>query len=199
MHFDKSKFIGQFKAETKEHIQNLNQGLLKLEKNPEDKNLAETLMREAHTIKGSAMMMDYKKIADIAHKMEDDLQKSLNQKILLEKNHFDLLFRCLDTLETILEDEGSMESAKKTSSVFAPLKKPVKKSPSTEETTRVSISRLDKLINLSGELIISKIQLHELIQKVIEKRETHKDSNVDFEQVVKGLKSVYENIKRLEL
>lgn len=60
MAFDKSKFVNQFKEETLEHLQNLNSGLLKLEKSPNDKPLLEEMMREAHTIKGSSTMMGLK-------------------------------------------------------------------------------------------------------------------------------------------
>ena len=105
MAIDKSKFIGQFKAETREHIQKLNQGLLKLEKKPEKKELLELLMREAHTIKGSGVMMDYKRIADIARRIEDGLQTALDQKIIMERTHFNLLFKCLDSIELLLEDK----------------------------------------------------------------------------------------------
>ena len=80
MEFDKSKFIGQYKEETREHLQNLNEGLLKLEKSPQDKGLLESMMREAHTIKGSSTMMGYKRIADVAHEMESGLQSALDGK-----------------------------------------------------------------------------------------------------------------------
>ena len=52
MAFDKSKFIDQFKAETRERIQALSLGLLKLEKSTQDRELLNTMMREAHSIKG---------------------------------------------------------------------------------------------------------------------------------------------------
>jgi len=104
MAIDKSKFIEQFKAETAEHIQKLNQGLLKLEKKPEKNELLEPLMKEAHTIKGSAMMMGYKRIAEIAGRMEDGLQTALDKKIIMEKTHYNLLFKCLDSIEFLLKD-----------------------------------------------------------------------------------------------
>ena len=96
MGFDKSKFITQFKSETREHIQKLNEGLLKLEKDAQNKILLEVMMREAHTIKGSAAMMGYKRISDIAHCMESGLQKALDGAIVLEKSHFDALFKAID-------------------------------------------------------------------------------------------------------
>jgi two-component system chemotaxis sensor kinase CheA len=110
MPFDKSQFIEKFKAEVREHIQKLNLGLLNLEKNPSDKQLLEEMMRQAHTIKGAATMMGYNRIADVAHKMEDGLQRAMEGKLRLAKEHFDLLFKCLDVLEPLLEDKVTWES-----------------------------------------------------------------------------------------
>ena len=55
-----------------------------------DKALLEEMMREAHSIKGSAMMMGYKRISDIAHGMEDGLQEALKGALVLDKKHFDI-------------------------------------------------------------------------------------------------------------
>lgn len=54
--------------EAGEHIQNLNKGLLSLEKDPSDSSLIDELFRAAHTLKGSAAMMGYQGISDVAHK-----------------------------------------------------------------------------------------------------------------------------------
>ena len=105
MAFDRAKFIGPYKAETLEHLNNLNLGLLKLEKQPADKELLESLMREAHTIKGSSAMMGYKRIAEIAHDMEDGLQKALEGKVQLKRGHFNVLFKCADAIGPLLEDK----------------------------------------------------------------------------------------------
>ena len=86
MTFDRSKFIEQYRSETREHVRKLNQGLLKLEKDPGKKVLLDTLMREAHTIKGSSTIMGYKRIADLAHKLESALEKTLKQKFTHQTN-----------------------------------------------------------------------------------------------------------------
>src|SRR5210317_1388961 len=103
MAIDKSKFINAFKAETKEHLERLNDGILALEKNPQNTELLEMLMKEAHTVKGSATMMGFKLIADIAHKIEDGFESSPNTDIHMGQDDYDLLFECLDTIESLLE------------------------------------------------------------------------------------------------
>lgn len=103
MAIDKSKFLGPFKAETKEHLGNLNQGILDLEKDPGNTELLENLMREAHTVKGSATMMGFTDIADIAHKMEDGFENAPDRGSDMGRTDYDLLFESLDTIESLLE------------------------------------------------------------------------------------------------
>jgi len=109
MDFDNRQFIPRFKAETQEHLQRINDRLLQLEKGPGDQSLLKILMREAHTIKGSSAMIGYKRIADIAHVMEDGLEKAMEGKVKLEKAHFDVLFKCADAIPLLIEDKVTWE------------------------------------------------------------------------------------------
>jgi len=264
MTFDKSKFIEHFKTETREHIQKLNQGLLKLEKNPEDKGLLESLMREAHTIKGSASMMGYRRISEIAHGMESGLQRTLEGKIRMGKPHFDILFKCLDAIEPLLEDKLTWEEkgvarpyveelCSKTEEIFktsssletvsdarsekheAPPvtsqgggKKPEREAknekPETasaksegakpaeagqdafqasratavsEESIRVDTVKLDRLVNLSGELLIAKTRLDEIVRNIVAKIDEEARGNDNLGGLAKELKEVDEEINSL--
>lgn len=210
MAFDKSKFIEQFKAETREHLSNLNLGLLKLEKNPGDGELLKSLMREAHTIKGSATMMGYKRISDIAHKMEDGLEKAMKKDLELSSDHFNILLKCVDAIEPLLEDKVTWEDkgvsrpfadelCDEVDAVFSgkPISKPVKKTeerskpaktapeekprlnkestaPVFDTSIRVDVKKLDRLVNLAGEQLISKIRLGETVKKLVGKAESNK-------------------------
>ncbi len=217
MGFDKSKFIGQYKEETREHLQNLNEGLLKLEKSPQDKSLLESMMREAHTIKGSSTMMGYKRISDIAHEMESGLQNALDGKLALKKAHFDILFKGLDSIPPLLEDKVTWEGSgvgrpyvdelcKEISSIFSKEEKktespkvtqsPINKREAVpaEESLRVDINKLDKLMNLSGELIVSKVRLNELVTHITRKFETHDHTGESFRELIKELNRAQESI-----
>ena len=220
MAFDKSKFIGQFKEETKDHLQKLNSGLLKLEKHPNNKAILEEMMREAHTIKGSSTMMGYKRISDIAHEMESGLEKASKGELVLEKAHFDVLFKSVDSIGPLLEDKITWEGkcigrpyvddlCKEIGSAFAGnVKKESKEAneaqetakPSsaaaapTEESLRVEINKLDKLMNLSGELTVSKVRLNELVKHITRKFETHDHTGESFRALIKELNKTEESI-----
>jgi len=103
MGIDTSKFLVAFNAEAKERLEKLNKGILDLEKNPKDTDVLDTLMKEAHTVKGSASMMGFRLIADLAHKMEDGFEAAPDRETSFSPSDCDLLFECLDTIESLLE------------------------------------------------------------------------------------------------
>ncbi len=94
-----------FITESKERFQTLNDCLLNLEKNPNDKELITSLMREAHTLKSMAAYMGYVKMAYFSHVIEDVFDYARNRMIYIDKipGLIDLLFKCIDTLGKSLD------------------------------------------------------------------------------------------------
>ena len=70
-----NQYMDMFLDESHEHLQELNQGLLKLEDNMEDTatvlSVLNDIFRNAHTLKGMSATMGYNKIAELTHEMED--------------------------------------------------------------------------------------------------------------------------------
>lgn len=103
MAFDKKKFIGRFVGEATDHLAQLNSGLLKLEKNPDDLDTLNLIFRSAHTIKGSSRILSLEDISKVAHKLEDALDALRSKKISYSKELFNLLFKATDTLGDIVK------------------------------------------------------------------------------------------------
>ena len=99
--FDPSELIGIFSAETKEHLENLNKGVLTLEKQPDNVELVHELMREAHNLKGSAGTLGYTGIQDIAHRIEDIFIAIRDYQFRLDLVVADRIFSGLDTIREI--------------------------------------------------------------------------------------------------
>ncbi|WP_397443299.1 MULTISPECIES: Hpt domain-containing protein [unclassified Phormidium] len=59
-----------FKTASEEHLQALDDGLLHLEKHPDDSATLEALMREAHSLKGDGNMLDVTDLGKVAHQIE---------------------------------------------------------------------------------------------------------------------------------
>ena len=65
------EILSIYKAETEEHLQSLNEGLLRLEKEPRRIETLEEIFREAHSLKGAARMIGFEAVEKIAHALED--------------------------------------------------------------------------------------------------------------------------------
>ncbi|MCG6553104.1 MAG: hybrid sensor histidine kinase/response regulator [Candidatus Magnetominusculus sp. LBB02] len=95
-----------FNAETQEHIQNIEEGLLQLERNvPGDKKaLMEGLFREAHSLKGSARQLGVNKIELLGHTLEDMLNAAKRGEKELSSANVNNIYRCLDAINELLEE-----------------------------------------------------------------------------------------------
>ena len=113
---DVSQYLEIFIDETKEHLQNLNELLLVLEKEPEDKATINEIFRAAHSLKGMAGTMGYKRMQNLTHNMENVFSEIRNDKMKVTASLVDTLFQCLDALEAYLSniqetsDEGTEDN-----------------------------------------------------------------------------------------
>jgi len=100
---DNSEYKDLFVEEAREHLNTLNQALLILEKDPHDKEALNKIFRAAHTIKGMSATMNYEKIQKLSHKTEDALDLIRNNKLEVNAEIMDLIFKCFDGIETMVE------------------------------------------------------------------------------------------------
>jgi chemosensory pili system protein ChpA (sensor histidine kinase/response regulator) len=99
---DKSGIIEFFLVEAGEHLQSLNKGLLSLEKDPSDTAMIDELFRAAHTLKGSAAMMGFQGVSDVAHKAEDMLGQFRSGTIPICKETLNFLFDSVDAVKVMV-------------------------------------------------------------------------------------------------
>jgi len=95
--------IAIFKAETEEHLTNLDNGLVELEKEPDNIELVRSLNREVHTLKGAARVFGFSQIQDIAHRIEDIFEAIAGKKAGLVSSVVERIFKGLDAIRTISE------------------------------------------------------------------------------------------------
>ncbi len=113
---DVSQYLEIFIDETKEHLQSLNTQILELEQNPENMDTINEVFRAAHSLKGMAGTMGYKRMQTLTHDMENVFSEVRNGHIKVNASMIDCLFQCLDALEdylaTIQEsgDEGTNDN-----------------------------------------------------------------------------------------
>lgn len=113
---DVSQYLEIFIDETKEHLQNLNEQLLIIEKEPDNTDTINEIFRAAHSLKGMAGTMGYKRMQKLTHQMENVFSEIRNGKMKVDANLVDILFQCLDALEEYLDniqeaaDEGTNDN-----------------------------------------------------------------------------------------
>ena len=113
---DVSQYLEIFIDETKEHLQTLSDQLMILEQEPENMDTINEIFRAAHSLKGMAGTMGYKRMQRLTHDMENVFQEIRSGNMKVQPELVDVLFRGLDALEgylaNILEsaDEGTEEN-----------------------------------------------------------------------------------------
>ncbi len=101
---DVSQYLEIFIDETSEHIQSLSDNIMTLENEPEDKDTINEIFRAAHSLKGMAGTMGFKRMQHLTHDMENVFQEVRSDKIKVNSNMIDLLFQCLDAIEGYLNN-----------------------------------------------------------------------------------------------
>ena len=101
---DVSQYLDIFLDESKEHLQNLNTQLLALEQDSENMDTINEIFRAAHTVKGMAGTMGFKRMQNLTHDMENVFSEVRNGAIKVNASMIDTLFQCLDALEAYVTD-----------------------------------------------------------------------------------------------
>ena len=92
-----------FRSEVSERIASLQAGLLQLEETPDNPDVMNAIFRDAHTIKGSAKMMGFVAIKELAHRMEDVLGDVKDGRLALGPSLADILLHSSDQIVALLD------------------------------------------------------------------------------------------------
>ena len=102
--FDVSHYLGVFIEEAKEHIESLEENLVKLEKEPYNQDLIQAIFRSFHTIKGSSGSMGFQQMTELAHLLENLLDRVRRGEVSVSSSLIDLLLQGVDFLKRMLEE-----------------------------------------------------------------------------------------------
>ena len=113
---DVSQYLEIFIDESSEHLQTLSDCIMTLEKEPDNKDTINEVFRAAHSLKGMAGTMGFKRMQHLTHDMENVFQEVRSEKITVDSTMIDLLFKCLDAIDGYLanikasSDEGTEDN-----------------------------------------------------------------------------------------
>lgn len=185
-----------YREECDEHIQKLNDGLLALERQPQQAPIDE-ILRSAHSLKGASRMMGFKNLETLAHYLETLLTQLNRGEKEVSQPMIDALYRDIDavtqalgalvegaeppSIDALIEDlqvaageKTAAESVPADASQEAKERVPAggERAPATRDgaatltSIRVQTERLDNLMNQAGELLVTKIEALDNLRQI---------------------------------
>jgi two-component system, chemotaxis family, sensor kinase CheA len=106
-----SEYLPMFLAEGREHLQELNLAVVRIEERPDDQETVDEIFRIAHSLKGMSATMGFAGMAALTHEMEDVFELLRQRKGGLPRAAIDVLLECLDALSAAVDsiDESGEE------------------------------------------------------------------------------------------
>ena len=191
--FDASAFVSKFVEEARDRLTALSAALLRLEQAPGTPQTVvkparleaiDAIMRQAHSLKGSALMLGFTDISQVCHLLEDLFVAARRDPRLIDVVGFDAVFRAVDVLSVRIEQlaRGQLEPMElgelgrqlkgllggpEDVTAAEPMTKnvigsdPVPRAPEIRQTLRVPIEKLERLTNLAPELVVQSLKAFE--------------------------------------
>jgi len=103
---DPSVFIAKFVEEATDRLKALGAALLSLERSEDASSSGEAIaeaLRQAHSLKGSALMLGFTDMSQVSHQLEDLFIEGGRNAQLLDAETFDVVFAAIDTLTSRVE------------------------------------------------------------------------------------------------
>ena len=99
---DTGRYAKLFVSESREHLSEINNALLDMERGGSDTAVAR-LFRSVHTMKGMGGAMGYTSVAELCHELETLLERVRNGTLVVTRPIIDTLFASVDVLEKAVE------------------------------------------------------------------------------------------------
>jgi two-component system chemotaxis sensor kinase CheA len=189
---DRELLLQTFLAEAEEKLANMEQVFVALESRPGDDALLNAVFRDAHTLKGGAGLVAFEPVRELAHDVENVLERLRQRTLGVTDALVTLLLKSVDVLRAAISDcaGGAQEASEATrefqrrladaaTATSTPTSTPTSTSTSTPtaapaptasqssglRSLRVDVAKLDRMLDLSGEIAIARGRLGELLER----------------------------------
>ncbi len=192
MDFDREAVVASFLVETEEGLDLMEQSLLEMESHPGDAEPLPNVFRVAHTLKGNATSLQFSELAGFAHVVEDLLDVFRHQQATPSPELISLLLEAVDEFRAMvpaapagtneltpgqrkLKEKIAQEVEKRSTNVVNPagvagtISAPLKSDMlpgNGHRTLRADVDKLDRILNLTGEIVIAQGRLRQMIEKL---------------------------------
>ena len=189
---DRVELLQIFTAESEENLRDMEVSFVQLESAPQDEETLQAIFRAAHTIKGNAAGLGFPALAKFAHGVEDVLDGLRTGAMVLTTPLATILLQTVDALRQLvaaavkgadellpehlelLEDlmveagggQNSGDSESKKERRGGQGRRHADHSGGTRaQTLRVEIEKLDRMLNLTGEIAVARERLAGLLEE----------------------------------
>jgi len=191
---DREALLATFLAEAEEIFVHMEEVLVAFERNPSDDDLLHALFRDAHTLKGGSALVGFDAVKDLAHDLESLLERIRKKTLGVDDVLVTLLLKSVDVLRAAIREAaaGRNEPTAQTVAFRERLALTANAEPGvvatpasgpengeggenagaathgTHRTLRVDVGKLDRMLNLSGEIAIARGRLAEMLERSVE-------------------------------
>jgi two-component system, chemotaxis family, sensor kinase CheA len=191
MDFDRDAVLTAFVAETQEGLDLMEQSLLAMESRSGGPELLDDIFRVAHTLKGNATSLELEDIKGFAHVTEDLLDVLREQNAEVSADVISLMLKAVDELRALvaatatgasgltteqqaLRKQIANEVATRSKRIIAPNASGERATAPANSyiaapairTLRTDVEKLDRMLNLTGEIVIAQGRLRRMIEKL---------------------------------
>ncbi len=199
---DREALVRVFVAEAGETLAAMEQGLVALESRPDDEELVHRVFRAAHTLKGSASLVGFDAVRDLAHELEALLERVRGKALKPGPALITMLLRSVDLLRAALAEAAAGRTAAtpeveacrdrirraalgEAGAGASPAVAPAPQSSTREaerRSLRVDVWKLDRMLDLAGEIAIARGRFADMLERrqsltVDEILEAHRESD----------------------
>ena len=185
MEIDRDALIRTFLAETAEHLSRMEEALVALEAAPGDAESLAAVFRGAHTIKGNCGLLDLPVPEELAHVLEGLLDRVRAGSVPVTSAVVTLLLSSVDALRAMIPPALAGETAMRPEHravaerlraatagevPAAPIAVALPAAPSyadgDERTLRVDVGKLDRMVDLTGEIAVARGRLLRTLERL---------------------------------
>ena len=203
---DRDAIVQVFIAEAEERLGRMEEALLALEGRPDDPDLLGGIFRDAHTLKGDAVSLGFTAMTDLAHALEDLLDRARQGALVLGPDRVTALLGAVDALREALEKEaagdheaqadhapllarlatlavgGAAVAPAATRDAIAPDADRRLGERAARRTLRVDVAKLDRMMDLASEIAIARGRVQQMLEAggASEALAAHRDSDRSF-------------------
>lgn len=141
------ELIRTFIADADDCLASMEQALLLLESDPHDSELLNEVFRAVHTIKGNASCFNFTELTAFTHELEELLDRARSGETELVQSHFTQFLAAVDTIREMVDAAVGRRPSKATL------------------TLRVGITKIDRLLDLTGELAIARGHVQQAVDE----------------------------------